>query len=104
MRRLAACAFAAALAGCGGDSGTGPEDQNPEPPPPAPAEVVIVTGQVENPREFLQLVTLVLRNDGGAGVFKVQGWGYPTSPGGGDTFMGDRAGRGGGGLSRNREL
>lgn len=77
------------LLACGGGSEPNDDGGNEPPPPPADASVVVVAGSVENPSEFQQFVALRLRNDGGPGVFKIEVWGYATSPGAGDTFMGE---------------
>lgn len=53
-----------------------------------PASVVVVSGSVRESFGSEEL-TLHLRNDGNPGIFKLEAWGLPTSPGGPQTFYGE---------------
>ena len=90
IRTIARIAFVALLAGCGG-GGSGPDNTdgggNQPPPGPGVAGVVVVDGDVTQ-GSGQQTAMLHLRNDGGAGSYRLQFWGKPTTAGGPDTFLG----------------
>jgi hypothetical protein len=77
------------LAACGESSGPDGNDGggNGTPEPTVPGVVVVDGNLAQGSGE--QTVTLHVRNDGGAGSYRLQFWGKPTSAGGPDTFLGD---------------
>jgi hypothetical protein len=90
-RTIARIALVGLLAACGGES-SGPDGTDdgggtgsPEPSVPG---VVVVAGDLTQGSGH-QTVTLHVRNDGGAGSYRLQFWGKPTTTGGPDTFLGD---------------
>ena len=90
-RTVVRIALVALLAGCGSD-GSGPEDNdgggNEPPPNPALPGVVVVDGGVTQGSSE-QTATLHVRNDGGAGSYRLQFWGKPTTAGGPEISLGD---------------
>ena len=91
-RTIARIALVGLLAACGGESsgpdGTDDGGGNGGSPEPSVPGVVVVAGDLTQGSGH-QTATLHVRNDGGAGSYRLQFWGKPTTTGGPDSFLGD---------------